>query len=81
VKEVVGHVDDQELVHLVRQDEALATVLVLALVGYGGPRRDDDRYAAAVAGAAGAKVVALTATSANTGTCGSLVVPANGSAP
>ena len=44
---------------------ALAAVLVVALLGYGGARRDADRYAAAVAGAVGARGVP----------------PANGAAP
>lgn len=60
---------------------ALAAVLVVALAGYGSARRDADRYAAAVAGAVGAKVVPLAATGAAAGVRGSLVVPANGSAP
>jgi anti-sigma-K factor RskA len=60
---------------------ALAVVLVLALVGYGSARRDADRYAAVVAGAVGAKVVPLAATGATAGVRGSLVIPANGSAP
>jgi len=59
---------------------ALAAVLVVALLGYGGARRDADRYAAAVSGAVGAKVVALAAT-AGDGARGSLVIPANGAAP
>lgn len=60
---------------------ALAAVLVVALVGYGTTRRDADRYAAVIAGAVGAKVVPLAATGAAAGVRGSLVVPANGSAP
>jgi len=59
---------------------ALAAVLVVALLGYGGARRDADRYAAAVAGAVGARVVPLAAT-AGDGARGSLVIPANGAAP
>jgi anti-sigma factor RsiW len=60
---------------------ALAAVLVVALVGYGAARRDADRYATVIAGAVGAKVVPLAATGATAGVRGSLVVPANGSAP
>jgi anti-sigma-K factor RskA len=60
---------------------ALAAVLIVALAGYGFARRDADRYAAVVANAVGAKVVPLAATGAATGVRGSLVVPANGSAP
>jgi anti-sigma factor RsiW len=60
---------------------ALAAVLIVALAAYGGARRDADRYAAVVANAVGAKVVPLAATGAATGVRGSLVVPANGSAP
>ena len=59
---------------------ALAAVLVVALLGYGGARRDADRYAAAVAGAVGARVVPLAATAGDTAR-GSLVIPANGAAP
>ncbi|MEA2662991.1 MAG: hypothetical protein QOH08_2563 [Chloroflexota bacterium] len=60
---------------------ALAAVLVIALVGYGSARRDADRYAAAIAGAAGARVVALAPAAGAAGPRGSLVVPANGGAP
>jgi anti-sigma-K factor RskA len=60
---------------------ALAAVLVVALVGSVSARRDADRYAAVLAGAVGAKVVPLAATGASAGVRGSLVVPANGSAP
>ena len=60
---------------------ALAAVLVVALVGFGSARRDADRYAAVVAGAVGAKVVPLAPTGASPGARGSLVIPANGSAP
>jgi hypothetical protein len=62
-------------------EDALAAVLVVALVGYGSARRSADRYAAALAGAVGAKVVPLAATGAAAGVRGSLVVPANGSPP
>jgi anti-sigma factor RsiW len=60
---------------------ALAAVLIVALAEYGFARRDADRYAAVVANAVGAKVVPLAATGAATGVRGSLIVPANGSAP
>jgi len=60
---------------------ALAALLVVALVGYGGARRDADRYAAVVAQTVGAKVVPLAATGAVGGVRGSLVIPANGAAP
>jgi anti-sigma-K factor RskA len=60
---------------------AFAAVLVVALVGYGAARRDADRYATVIAGAVGAKVVPLAATGVAAGVRGSLVVPANGSAP
>jgi anti-sigma-K factor RskA len=60
---------------------ALTVVLVVALVGYGSARRDADRYSAVVAGAVGAKVVPRAATGATAGVRGSLVIPANGSAP
>ena len=59
---------------------ALASILVIALIGYGSARRDADRYAAAVANAVGARVVPLAATAAN-GARGSVVVPVNGAAP
>jgi len=59
---------------------ALAAALVIALLGYGGARRDADRYAAAVGDAVGARVVPLAAT-AGDGARGSLVIPANGAAP
>jgi anti-sigma-K factor RskA len=60
---------------------ALAAVLVVALVGYGTARRDADRYATVIASAVGARVVPLAATGAAAGVRGSLVIPANGSAP
>jgi anti-sigma factor RsiW len=60
---------------------ALAAVLVVALVGYGIARRDADRYAAVVSSAVGAKVVPLAATGSAAGVRGSLVIPANGTAP
>ena len=60
---------------------ALVAVLVLALIGYAGARRDADRYAAVVAQTVGAKVVPLASTGAVGGVRGSLVIPANGAAP
>ena len=61
---------------------ALAAVLVLALAGYAGARRDADRYLTAVSSAVGAKVVPLAATGAAvSGMRGSLVVPTNGTKP
>ena len=59
---------------------ALTAILVISLIGYGGARRDADRYAAVVADAVGARVIPLVPTSAN-GARGSVVVPANGGAP
>ena len=59
---------------------ALAAILVISIIGYGGARRDADRYASVVADAVGARVVPLAPTAAN-GARGSLVVPANGAAP
>jgi anti-sigma factor RsiW len=59
----------------------LAAVLVVALLGYGGARRDAERYAAVLSQAVGAKVTPLAATGATGGIRGSLVVPANGAAP
>jgi anti-sigma-K factor RskA len=59
----------------------VAAVLVIALVGYGGARRDADRYAAVVSETVGATVTPLAATGAASGIRGSLVVPANGAAP
>ena len=61
---------------------ALAAVLVVALIGYGTARRDADRYGAAVAAVAGAKVVSLAATAAGDPAMrGTLIVPANGARP
>ena len=61
---------------------ALAAVLVIALVGYGNARREADHYAAAISSVAGARVVALAASSAAFGGMrASLVVPAEGAKP
>ncbi len=60
---------------------ALAVLLAVSLAAYGVARRDSDRYASALAGIAGARVVALAATGEFPGVRGSLVIPANGAAP
>lgn len=60
---------------------ALAAIVVVSLFGYGTARRDADRYAAALSGTAGAKVVALAPTGIRDGVRGSLVLPVNGAAP
>jgi anti-sigma-K factor RskA len=60
---------------------ALAVLLAVALSGYGAARRDADRYAAALSGVVGARVVTLAPTGEFPGVRGSLVVPANGAAP
>jgi len=60
---------------------ALAVLLTLSLALYGGARRDSDRYATALSGIAGARVVALAPTGEVAGVRGSLVIPADGSAP
>ncbi|HVR88155.1 MAG TPA: sigma-70 family RNA polymerase sigma factor [Candidatus Limnocylindria bacterium] len=60
---------------------ALGLALVVSLVGFGSARRDADRYAAAVAGTAGARVVTLASTGELQGVRGSVVTPANGAAP
>lgn len=59
----------------------LAVLLAISLAAYGGARRDSDRYASALSGIAGAKVVALGATGEVAGVRGSLVIPSNGTAP
>ncbi len=59
----------------------LAIALVVALVGYGGARRDADRYATAVAGVAGARVVPMAPTGELGNVRGSLVLPVNGATP
>ncbi|MGH2492475.1 MAG: anti-sigma factor domain-containing protein [Candidatus Limnocylindria bacterium] len=60
---------------------ALAMLLAISLALYGGARRDSDRYAAALSGIAGARVVALAPTGEVAGVRGSLVIPADGAAP
>jgi anti-sigma factor RsiW len=60
---------------------ALAVLLAISLALYGGARRDSDRYASALSGIAGARVVALAPTGEVAGVRGSLVIPADGSAP
>lgn len=60
---------------------ALAVLLALALAGYATARRDTDRYAAALSGVVGARVVTLAPTGEFPGVRGSLVIPANGDAP
>jgi len=60
---------------------ALAVVLAISLAGYAGARRDSDRYASALSGIAGARVVALAPTGEVQGIRGSLVIPTDGRAP
>jgi anti-sigma factor RsiW len=60
---------------------ALAVLLAVSLAAFGVARRDGDRYASALAGVAGARVVALAATGEVATARGSLVIPADGSAP
>ena len=60
---------------------ALAVLLLVSLAAYAGARRDSDRYASALSGIAGARVVALAPTGEVAGVRGSLVIPANGAAP
>jgi anti-sigma factor RsiW len=60
---------------------ALAVLLLVSLAAYAGARRDADRYANALSGVAGARVVALARTGEVAGVRGSLVIPANGAAP
>jgi len=59
----------------------LAVLLAVSLAAYAGARRDADRYASAIAGIAGARVVALAPTGEVAGVRGSLVIPATGAAP
>jgi len=56
-------------------------LLLVSLAAYAGARRDSDRYASALSGIAGARVVALAPTGEVAGVRGSLVIPANGAAP
>jgi anti-sigma-K factor RskA/putative zinc finger protein len=60
---------------------ALAVLLAVSLAAYVGVRRDVDRYATALSGVAGARVVALSPTGEAPGARGSLVIPASGAAP
>jgi anti-sigma factor RsiW len=60
---------------------ALAVVLAFALAGYGTARRDADRYAEALSGVVGARVVTLAPTGEFPGVRGSLVIPTSGAAP
>jgi anti-sigma factor RsiW len=60
---------------------ALAVVLAISLAGYAGARRESDRYASALSGIAGARVVALAPTGEVQGVRGSLVIPTDGRAP
>jgi anti-sigma factor RsiW len=60
---------------------ALAVLLAMSLAAYAGARRDSDRYASALSGIAGARVVALAPTGEVAGVRGSLVIPASGAAP
>jgi anti-sigma factor RsiW len=60
---------------------SLAVALVVAAAGYVVAQRDADRYGAALAGVAGARVVALAPTGEVDGVSGSLVVPQSGEAP
>lgn len=60
---------------------ALAVILAISLAAYGSARRESDRYASALSGIAGARVVALAPTGEVAGVRGSLVIPASGAAP
>lgn len=60
---------------------ALAVLLAVSIGAYVGARRDGDRYASALSGIAGARVVALVPTGEVAGVRGSLVIPADGRAP
>ena len=60
---------------------ALAVLLAISLVAYAGARKDSDRYASALAGIAGARVVTLAPTGAVASVRGSLVIPSDGAAP
>jgi len=60
---------------------ALAVLLAISLALYAGARRDSDRYASVLSGIAGARVVALAPTGEVAGVRGSLVIPADGTAP
>jgi anti-sigma factor RsiW len=60
---------------------ALGILLVISLAAYLGARNDSDRYARALSGIAGARVVTLAPTGEVAGVRGSLVIPADGAAP
>ena len=60
---------------------ALALLLAISLGAYAAARRDGDRYASALSGIAGARVVALAPTGEVAGARGSLVIPTDGRAP
>lgn len=60
---------------------ALAVLLAVSLALYGGARRDGDRYANALSGVVGARVVPLAPTGEVAGVRGSLVIPGDGSTP
>jgi anti-sigma-K factor RskA len=60
---------------------ALTLLLAISLAGYAGARRDSDRYASALSGIAGARVVALAPTGEVQGVRGSLVIPTDDRAP
>ncbi len=60
---------------------ALVVLLAISLVAYTGAQRDRDRYATALSGIAGARVVALAPTGEVAGVRGSLVIPSDGAAP
>lgn len=59
----------------------LGLLLAISLAAYVGARNDSDRYARALSGIAGARVVALAPTGEIAGAKGSLVIPADGAAP
>jgi len=60
---------------------ALAVLLAISLATYAGAQRDRDRYASALSGIAGARVIALAPTGEVPGVRGSLVIPVSGAAP
>jgi anti-sigma-K factor RskA len=60
---------------------ALAVLFAISLAAYVGARNDSDRYARALSGIAGARVIALTPTGEVAGVRGSLVIPADGAPP
>jgi anti-sigma-K factor RskA len=60
---------------------ALGVLLAISVGAYLGARNDSDRYARALSGIAGARVVALAPTGEVEGVRGSLVIPADGAGP